>query len=138
MKLDNKGWGLATMLLCVGAILIFLLIAVFFSLRLNAMIEQNIIKNEDKIDYKYFYLDKINDITVATNNYLEDEEIELIHNSYVRVDLDTLVYLNYMRKVYDPISDEECSAYSISTLDENNIKDIKVFIKCDNYESEGY
>ena len=140
MKLNNKGWGLGTMLIGVTIILFFLITAVFFSLRLNRMLEQNIVNNdlENNVDYTSYYVDKLNDMIVASNNYIKDNNLELDSGSYIKVDLSTLVALNYLNDVVDPVSERSCIGYTLTTKSVDNIIDIEPYLKCDNYRSKGY
>lgn len=140
MKLNNNGWGLAELLIGIAIILIFLFTAVFFSLRLNKMLEHDIVKKdiENSKDYSSYYIDIQNDMVVATNNYIKDNNLELEQGNYIKVDLSTLVVLNYMSEVVDPISDFKCKGYTMATKDVDDIVDIKAYLSCDNYVSKGY
>lgn len=139
MKLNNKGWGLNTMLLCVATILIFLIIAAFFTIRLNKMIE-DLNKNDTKsnVDIKDYIDDKLVDMISASDKYLKDTNILLERGSYLKIDLDTLIDLNYINAIKDPVTNNKCKGYTKATINADNIKDIKAYIKCDNYKSGGY
>ena len=140
MKIDNKGWGLNTMLIMVGVILFFLLTATFFSIRLNSMIGNENNESEKalqkQIDQKY-YINRINALISATDKYLIDNKVTLTKN-HLRIDLGTLVAYDYINPIMDYVTNNKCLGYSIAYLNESDIKIIKSYIKCDNYESKGY
>ena len=139
MRLNNKGWGLTTMIICVATILIFLIIAAIFSMRLNKMMEETIINNENSnVDVKRYMDEKLADMIVASNNYLKESDIPLEYGSYVKIELETLIQLNYINPIKDPISNRECKGYVVASENIDHIKDIKSYIKCDNYKSGGY
>lgn len=154
MKLNNKGWGLPHLLAGIAIIIAFLLVATFFTLRLNNWLEENgIAKTTEKntstekntttnkvIDTtaKNYYVTKTNELVEATNKYITDEEITLEQDSTIQIQLDLLVNHNYLNNITDYYSEKACKGYSLIYLDSNYIKEIKSYIKCDNYETEGY
>ena len=69
MKIDNKGWGLNTLLICTGVIFIALITVTFFSIRLNGLLgkenkatnkTEKVVENQVEINY---YIKKKNKIT---------------------------------------------------------------------------
>ena len=142
MGLNNKGWGLSELLIGIAIIIAFLLIAVFFSLRLNSMLN-DISNNDNNKDKTYvddsYYVNKISDMVIATDNYLKDNNLELEIGSYIKVDLASLIQLNYIKEdIKDYKSNIPCKGYTMSTKDSNGIVDIKGFLSCDNYVTKGY
>ena len=139
MKLNNKGWGLPELLIGIGIIIVFLLIAVFYSLRLNRMLQGNFnnsnVKEEINEDY---YILKTNDIMDAAYRYINKEDIELEYGVNTRISLSTLISKGYIGKIYDSKTNNACMGYAIASLDVSKITDIKAYIKCDNYVSKGY
>ena len=140
MKIDNKGWGLNTMLIMVCVIVVFLLIATYFAIRLNSMMGNSNNKSEEtvqKIVNQSYYISKVNEMTDAAQKYIYDKDIKLSTNK-TKISMATLVGSNYMDTIKDSITGKSCYGYSIAYYDVNNIKIIKSYIKCDNYESKGY
>ena len=140
MKIDNKGWGLNTMLIMVCVIIVFLLIATYFAIRLNSMlgVENNTSENNvQKLVDQTYYINKTNAMTQAAEKYIYDKEINLTNNK-IKISMATLVNFNYMDFIKDSITHNNCYGYSIAYYDESNIKIIKSYIKCDNYESKGF
>ena len=140
MKIDNKGWGLNTMLIMVCVIIVFLFIATYFAIRLNSMLgnENNESeKNVQRIVDQSYYISKANNMTEAAEKYIIDNEIKLSSNP-LRISMAILVNNGYMNLIKDSITNNNCRAYSECYIDSNDIKIIKSYIKCDNYESKGY
>ena len=140
MKIDNKGWGLNTMLIMVCVIIVFLLIATYFTIRLNSMLGVQNNESEKKVDQainQSYYINKVNDMTEAAEKYIYDKEIVLT-NDPLKISMATLVNFDYMDFIKDSVSKNNCVGYSIAYYNTNDIKVIKSYIKCDNYESKGY
>lgn len=140
MKIDNKGWGLNTMLIMVGIILFFLLAATFFTIRLNAMLGSENNESEKKLQQQIdqtYYVNRINNMTLAAEKYINDNNLMLTTN-HMKIDLNTLVSYGYISPIVDYITTNRCLGYSSAYLNVSNTKVIKSYIKCDNYESKGY
>ena len=140
MKIDNKGWGLSTMLLMIGVILIFLLVATFFAIRFNALMgNQN---NEDeerlqKVVNQAYYVNRVNEMTQAAEKYINEENIVLTSEP-IKIGMTMLTSYGYMNQITDYVTNNKCLGYSMAYLNASDIKIIKSYIKCDNYESKGY
>ena len=140
MKIDNKGWGLNTMLIMVGIILFFLLAATFFTIRLNAMLGSENNESEKKLQQQIdqtYYVNRINNMTLAAEKYINDNNLMLTTN-HMKIDLNTLVSYGYISPIVDYITTNRCLGYSSAYLNVSNTKVIKSYVKCDNYESKGY
>lgn len=140
MKIDNKGWGLNTLLIMICIIVVFLLIATYFAIRLNSFMGNQNNKSEEKVQKvinQSYYINKSNDMTDAAQKYIYDNDIKLTNN-VLKISMSTLVAHNYMNAIKDSVTGNTCLGYSIAYYNENNIKIIKSYIKCDNYESKGY
>ena len=141
MKLNNKGWGLPELLIGIAIIIAFLLIAVFYSLRLNRMLQNHSttidssLKEEINEDY---YILRTNDIMDAAYKYINKEDVELEQGSYTRISLATLISKGYIGKIYDSKTKNACIGYALASVDVSKITDIKAYLKCDNYVSKGY
>jgi hypothetical protein len=142
MKLNNKGWGLATMLVCVAIILVFLLIAAFYTIRFNkymgdnkAFEDNNTIENDLITPY---YVEQITKITSAADKYIVDKNITLINGRDEKIYIMNLITDGYLEQIKDYKTDNDCDGYVIASIDANSIKNIKVYLKCDNYVSNGY
>ena len=149
MLLNNKGWGMPQLIIGIAIIIGFLLTAAFVSLRLNNWLETNgklsststtnnatnkVVDNTTKS----YYVSKSNEIINATNKYIETENISLDKNSTIQIQLDLLINQNYLESINDYYTDNACQGYSVTYLDSSNIKEIKAYLKCDNYATEGY
>lgn len=143
MKIDNKGWGLNTLILMIGVVLIALLLITFFSIQLNSLIGKNNNKTEQKLEntlnkvMKEYYVNRSNQLVTATEKYLNDEEIE-ITSTKTKVTLETLKLYDYISDITDYETGNKCRGYTLSYKDASNITMIDAYLKCDNYETKGY
>ena len=149
MKLNNSGWGLPHLLLGIAIIFIFLLIAAFLTLRLDKTLSESLTKTStssttDKTDSLInnevtpYYVDKINGFTNAANKYIDNENITLEQESYIKIQLSTLEYYNYITDITDYYTNSPCKGYALANLDASKIRDISIYLKCDNFTSKGY
>jgi len=138
--MDNKGWGLNTMLLMVCVILVALLISTFYAMRLNSYLGNENNESEqtlqNAIDETY-YINKTNDIVSAANKYIDDMNITL-SSDVTKIYLSYLVSYGYINNIYDKTTNKSCNGYVNAYLNADNIKMIKAYLKCDNYVSAGY
>ena len=140
MKIDNKGWGLNTLLIMICVIVVFLFIATYFAIRLNSMMGNKNNKSEEKVQRvvnQSYYINKVNELTEATEEYINDYDIKLT-NEKKKISMGTLVDYKYIDYIRDPVTNTKCNGYSIAYYNASDIKIIKSFIRCDNYESKGY
>ena len=138
--MDNKGWGLNTMILMVSVIVIALLIATFFSIRINALIGQENNETEKKVSKainETYYINQTNKVTLATENYIDEHDL-IITDTPLIIDINTLIAYEYIEPIKDYVTNNRCSAYSKAYLNKSNIRIINSYIKCDNYETKGY
>ena len=140
MKIDNKGWGLNTLLIMICVIIVFLLLATFFAIRLNTMMGNSNNKSEEKVQKlvnQSYYINKVNEMTEATEKFINDKDIKLSSTKF-KIGMESLVTYDYMDYITDSITNNKCYGYSVAYYDSNNIKIVRSYIKCDNYESKGY
>ena len=138
--MDNKGWGLNTMLFMVCIILVALLMATFYAIRLNSILgkENNESENavQQVVDSKY-YIDKTNEITVAANKYIDNYSIELT-NEETKIYLSYLISYGYIGNIYDKVSNKSCTGYAKAYLNADGVRIVRSYLKCDNYKTNGY
>lgn len=137
MKLNNKGWGLATMLICSGIIVLFLLVAAFFTLRLNSYFKDYTSSSSINSKPTTFYLNQTAKLTEASEKYVKSENIQLVKGEKTRIELNTLIHYNYINYIIDT-DDNYCDGYSLASIDSDDILNINSYIKCDNYMTKGY
>ena len=138
--MDNKGWGLNTMLFMVCIILVALLLATFYAIRLNSYLGNENNESEEtvkKIVDDSYYINKTNDITIAAQKYIKEYNIELT-NEETKIYLSYLISYGYINNIYDKISNKPCSGYAKAYLNTDGIEIVKSYIKCDNYKTNGY
>ncbi len=138
--MNNKGWGLSTLIICIVIIIIALLTATFFTIRLNNMLGKENNKTEkilnDKVEVNYYINKKIN-IKAAADKYINDFGIELT-TTPIKIELKELISHKYINDVLDYETNNKCDGYAIAYLNNVDIKMIDSYIKCDKYKSEGY
>ena len=140
MKKYSNGWGLSTMLLMVGVILIALLTATFFTIRMNALLGKNNNESETKLQKavnETYYIGKMNELTLATSRYIDDYNIDLT-NGIIRINLSTLINEEYMTSIKDTITNSRCNGYSEAYINQSGIKQVNSYIKCDSYTTPNY
>lgn len=138
--MNNKGWGLNTMLAMVAVILIALLMATFFAIRFNAMLGNSNNESEEKVQKivnEAYYINKTNELTLAANKYLEENNIVLT-SEVNQIGLNTLINYDYIDPIKDYVTDSRCQGYANAYINISGIKIINSYIKCDNYTSKGY
>ena len=137
MKLNNKGWGLSTLLICFCIILIFLVISVYYAYRFSEKIDKDIEPdNSDNIVIDY-YKNLENNINSAILNYINNGQIIVNNGSTMMLGLTDLRELGFTENIIDKVTRNECSGYVI-IKNINNVMDINSYLKCDNYITEGY
>lgn len=130
MKLNNRGWGLREMLILSAVLIFFFCLAIYFIYLLYSSLELDL-NNSDYVEVKqYEALEET--IEKSAKEYLEDInqplDIEII------IDAEDLINAGYMEDIIDPNSDNACDAY----VKVNANSDIKAYIKCDEYITEGF
>ena len=140
MKIDNKGWGLNTLLLMICVIIAALLTATFFAIRMNSLLGKENNEDENKLQNVInttYYINKENSLKSATEKYIKDMEISLT-TSPLRFDVNTLISYSYIETIRDNTSNNRCGAYSVAYINSVGNQVINAYIKCDNYTTKGY
>ena len=130
MKIDNKGWGLNTLLIMICVIIVFLFIATYFAIRLNSMMGNSNNKSEEKVQRvvnQSYYINKVNELTEATEEYINDNETKL-SNDVKKINMAVLVNNKYMEYIKDSVTNNKCNGYSIAYYNASNVKIIKSFM----------
>lgn len=138
--MDNKGWGLNTMLLMVCVIILALLTATFFAIRMNSLLGKENNEDENKLQRivnQSYYTNKENEIISATDNYIDDNDI-VLSSSPLRFDINTFLSNKYITSIKDSETNKQCKGYSTAYINNYGNRVIKAYIKCDNYTSKGY
>lgn len=151
MKLNNKGWGLDTLLICITVIILALIIIIANAHKLSEIITNNNTQNtyinnnntvEDKneeiqLQPEDYYKQREAALSVATINYLNDNNIKAsIYGSLV-IELQELIDYDYMKPITNQDKTKKCAAFAYANA-KDNIYVVNSYIKCDDYETEGY
>lgn len=139
-KLDNKGWGLAAMIVYTCIIIFFLLIATFFVIALYHDLETDLNKiNEEKaeieletIDYTATYEAYLEEVEEAARDYFNEQET--LPEEPLKITIGTLVQEGYLNYLYDPIETTLCQGYVVI----NNVVELEGYLKCGDYQTIGY
>lgn len=131
MRLNNRGWGLKEMLILSSILIFFFCLAIYFIYVLYDSLADGFVVNEDYIN-ESVYIEMERNIEEKSINYLSDNYVD----NDTLVDIDLLIKEDYLEKVIDPETDNECTGYiKINNYDE---LDLKAYIKCDNYITKNY
>ena len=160
MKLNNNGWGYRDMIIYTSIILIALIfvtlsISSFYDGIVNAdygndtytptgsyvdkdekeesMLNEN---NSNVINTDYYtWLET--KLKSATLDYLNTYSYDISDN-IMNVSLDTLVSFGFIERLYDQSGTNMCSGYSNVFLTNDGMYEIKPYISCSNYVTNGY
>lgn len=158
MKLNNKGWGFRDMLVYSGILLFFFILATIYISTLynninsdisnnvsdsntivkdevNDEVDNEIIDKEVEIDYSYYH-NKEMEIEKAVYTYLLNNNIIIVSN-IINISLDDLINQGYIDPINDYVTNEKCTGY-VNVIGEGTDYDIREYIKCSNYTTEGY
>lgn len=137
MKLNNKGWGLSTLIIF-GVI--FILILVFISIRINSIVKYD--KKNDNVDSEENV--KANDPLYASleEKLIKSGESYLIYHqtlldnedNYIIVSTDELKSEGHLANLVDPVTKGECDGFI--KIDSTEV--ISPFISCQNYKTTDY
>lgn len=135
MKLNNHGWSLTGMLFCCAVILIALLIATFFSIRLAKDLKMLEDAQTEKITPEVAEA-KIKD---AALKYIESYYKEEIGSGTITVLASNLITENFLRKSDMIINENDvCNGYALIKKDVENNIEVKPYIKCSKYETKDF
>ena len=135
MKLDNKGWGLSTLLIYFFIILFFLIISVYYAHTFSTKIDNE--QNESEELNNNYYKELESNINFIVNDYINSGKIVVNNGSTTLLGLSELKQLGFTENIIDEVTKNECSGYVI-IKNINNVMDINSYLKCDNYITEGY
>ncbi|HCY44950.1 MAG TPA: hypothetical protein DHU33_05950 [Firmicutes bacterium] len=142
MKLNNKGWSLNTLLICIAVFCIALLLSVFYVYRLGTQLKKSL-SQTDQDNTKQnetipnTYKTDLENISNATTEYLTTENKEVQENETLIININDLIEKGYISEIKDHENNTSCNAYSLVT-NKNSAYNIKPFINCENYTTEGY
>lgn len=131
MGLNKHGWSMKDMIIFSSILLAFLLVAIFYILRLYHGLEQNGVI-ENNTDLKYNYVDVEQNVLNAGIKY---------YNEYYEIDQNVVIPTSIMKKhgflkskELKPADEKkECTGYVIFEDGEP-----ASYIKCQNYKTNGY
>lgn len=129
-KLNNKGWGLSSMIVYTTIILIALLVATFYVIALYSDLDKNLYGSSNKKVYE-------ESEERLKNNAIKYIKARTYDNGNYVVTYEILKNANYIDKIVDNKTDNECDGY-IKVEVNNSLYKAKSYLKCDNYVTEGY
>lgn len=145
-KLNNKGWGFTEMFFFMGALIIFLGVAVFLIYKLYRNFEKegiditsqfensNTIKTEDK---KYIYSDLEYKMKSGTIRYINNTYNKEITEDIV-ITLKTLTESDTITPIKDLKDNSLCSGYVKVNYESSDYVSYTPYLKCSNYKTTGY
>lgn len=129
-KINDKGWGLAVMLVFMGIFFLAILIISILSTKYGLL-------NEEKQD-----ANSTNQLITTNKKYLDYEYIikeetpQYVNKIYGEINDEKIRYVNINDLDIDNVIKEECRGYV--EVYKNNTMYYETYIKCSNYETEGY
>lgn len=138
MKLNNRGWGLQAMLLCVLVLMIALVIVAILVNQLGKVlgIETNT-KEPTPTETKLTYTDLENKSIEGAKKYQDKYYRDMLDREKITVTLKTLKNQNMVEDILDIKDQTTCTGYVIFTLQNDKI-DYFPYLKCSNYTTKGY
>ncbi len=124
MKLNNKGWGTTEMIVISLALLIALIVSIYFISKLYGSFS---LSNSNKI-----YVDLENNLVKATRKYVRDNDINVVTN--YRVSYELLKQNGYINELKDS-NNKDCNGYVIITNLDSKVY-YKGYVICENYVTE--
>lgn len=130
MRLNNRGWGLREMLSLSAILIFFFCLAIYFIYLMYSSLELDLNSSEYVELKQYEALE--GKLEESTKEYLED--LNFSYNSEIIIYANDLASAEYIDKIKDPNTNELCDAY----VKVDGISNIKAYMKCDKYTTEGY
>lgn len=129
LKLNNKGWGLSSMIVYTSIILVALLVATFYVIALYSDIDRNLYGNRNNSFYEYEEKLKNSAVKYMKSRTNEDGQYTITY--------DVLRNSDYIERITDNKTSNECDGYVKIDIKDSNY-DAKSYLKCDSYITEGY
>ena len=126
MKLNNKGWGTLEMILISLALLVMLIVSIYFISRLYGSFDNS---NRNKI-----YMDLESELADAARTYIRKNNIDITSN--YRISYEALKEANLIDELKDS-NGHDCNGYALVSI-LNNKKYYNGYVSCNNYTSKNY
>jgi len=153
MKLNNNGWGLSTMIICIIVIFAFLLVAAFYTIRMYSILDKqvttannsnitgsdvvNAVSNTNKGEIsESYYTGEEKILGSSAMKYVTDYDL-LKSQEEIKINLETLINLGYITEIKDELTSNACNGYAVITNKSEGLT-VKAFLKCDNYKTANY
>lgn len=130
LKLNNKGWGLSSMVFYTSIILVALLVATFYVIALYSDLDRNLYDSNNDSTFKTYEED-------LKNNALNYIIARTFEDGNYTITYDVLKNNSYLEKIIDSKTNNECDGYVKVNVKDSNYE-AKSYLKCDSYVTEGY
>jgi hypothetical protein len=133
--LNKNGWGFRSFIIGGSILLIALLVATFFIIRLYRSLPNLTGFIVDPVDYQTIE----ETLDSASLNYINDYYNEEITTGVIVVSTDNLLKYNIINNsdLIQTTNNDLCSGYSLISKEDGKLIS-KSYISCDNYTSDGY
>jgi len=131
MKLNNKGWGLGSLIAGVGVFAIALLIVVII---VNKNLKELGLINVNTNDKKYDYTILEKKVEDSAIKYISDKNIE--NDTTLTLTIKKLQKEDYLKDMKE-LKNKKCSGYVVISKKNNNLN-YDSYINCNNYKTIGY
>ena len=126
MKLNNKGWGTLEMILISGALLIALIVSIYYIAKLYGSYD---LSNSNRI-----YMDLETKLEGAARKYIKENNIQ--NPSQYHLSLNVLQSGGFIGELKDK-NNRNCDGYVIVN-EINNVNYYKAYISCQDYVTINY
>lgn len=130
LRLNNKGWGLSSMVAYTSIILLALLVATFYVIALYSDLDRNLYGNSNNNSF-YDIEEKLKNSAIK---YMKSRTSE---DGNYTITYDILINSDYIEKITDNKTNNECDGYVKIDIKDYNYE-AKSYLKCDSYITEGY
>lgn len=138
MKLNNRGWGLQAMMICVLVLMIALVIIAVLVKQLGATLgieKKPIDKAPNEIQESYKDLE--NKAIIGAKKYHDKYYSDMQDKEKVTVTLKSLSNYNMIDDIFDLKDNQKCSGYVVFTLENKEVL-YYAYLNCSNYMTKGY
>ena len=162
MRLDNKGWSLNTLLICIVVLLLFLMLAIFNAYKLSSKLssdfrnsgninnitdsttsdDSTINNNDDStnsaaVSVPEYYKTKESQLHAATIRYLKENAITVADDEKIIIRISDVIKDKYIQSIKDDMTNNTCDAYSVVGFKDNDYV-VTSYISCDSYKTQNY
>lgn len=149
--MNNHGWSLNTLLICIAVILLALLFSIYYIYKFSRQLgdslnnsnvtitqkEEDSQKKDPVTENTEYYLNKEQELSLAALRYLKDKNISIEENTYIIININDLVNNGYLKIMLNKNQDYVCQGYAVAK-NNNQSYQTEAYINCNDYISTNY